>query len=211
MVQSSAVPSSEELMIAYQRGDASAFAALVARHEKPLWNFVRRFVGDDATAEDLLQETFMRVVKGAASYRAGAKFSTWLFTIGRNLCIDHARTKVQRRALSLDGGSAGSASERDSAPGALHEALAGGERGGEQQLMDRELATHIDRAIAALPPEQREVFLMRELLDLPFAEIAQAVGTSEPTVKSRMRYALERLRVELDALHQRAAAPAVLP
>jgi RNA polymerase sigma-70 factor (ECF subfamily) len=190
-------------MTAYQQGDVAAFAELVARHEKPLWNFLRRFVRDPATAEDLLQETFMRVVKGAAEWKASSKFSTWLYTIGRNLCVDHARRATHRKALSLDGQSAGQADE--GAP-RLHEQLSGADPGGERRALDRELGVRLDRAIAALPEPQREVFVMREVLDLPFAEIALAVGASEPTVKSRMRYALERLRSELGALHEDRAS-----
>jgi RNA polymerase sigma-70 factor (ECF subfamily) len=186
-------------MSAYQQGDVAAFAELVARHEKPLWNFLRRFVRDAATAEDLQQETFMRVVKGASEWKASSKFSTWLYTIGRNLCVDHARRAVHRKAVSLDGQSSPRAEEEEPR---LHDQVSGGDPGGERRALDRELAERLDRAIAALPEPQREVFVMRELLDLPFAEIALAVGASEPTVKSRMRYALERLRSELAALRE---------
>jgi RNA polymerase sigma-70 factor, ECF subfamily len=186
-------------MTAYQRGDLAAFSELVARHEKPLWNFLRRLVNDPATAEDLLQETFMRVVKNAGTWKAEAKFTTWLFTIARNLCVDHARRAQHRRALSLDGARAGA---RDSEhERGLHDALAGRERGGEHGALNRELGARLERAIAGLPAAQREVFLMRELLDMPFAEIAQAVGSNQATVKSRMRYALEALRVQLAELH----------
>jgi RNA polymerase sigma-70 factor (ECF subfamily) len=186
-------------MTAYQSGEIAAFAELVARHEKPLWNFLRRFVHDAATAEDLLQETFMRVVKNTASWRAEAKFSTWLYTIARNLCIDHARGLEHRRTRSLDA----KTRARDSDPDRrLHDALPGNEPDVERRAMDREFAEQLDRAIAALPSEQREVFLMRELLGLPFAEIAQAVAASEGTVKSRMRYALDALRETLAHLHE---------
>lgn len=198
-------------MTLYQQGDVSAFAELVARHEKPLWNFLRRFVKDAATAEDLQQETFMRVVKGAAEYRAGSKFTTWLYTIGRNLCVDHARRMTHRRALSLDGQAGRAAAEHDDGGPRLHEQLPGADRGGEQRALNRELASKLDRAIAALPELQREVFVMRELLELPFAEIAIAVDANEATVKSRMRYALERLRAELATLHDAHAAAQVKP
>jgi RNA polymerase sigma-70 factor, ECF subfamily len=186
-------------MAAYQQGDVSAFAELVARHEQPLWGFLLRLVKNRATAEDLLQETFMRVVKSAPEWRPNAKFSTWLYTIARNLCVDHARAARHRSALSLD-----AADERDSSPG-LHERLPGDERGAEQRALGRELTGELDRALAALPEAQREVFVMRELLELPFAEIALAVGTSEATVKSRMRYALERLRDALSAWREEPA------
>jgi RNA polymerase sigma-70 factor (ECF subfamily) len=88
----------------------------------------------------------------------------------------------------------------------LHEQVSGADRGGERSALNRELAARLERAIAALPATQREVFVMREVLELPFAEIAAAVGASEPTVKSRMRYALEHLR---SALNETNADPAI--
>ena len=87
--------------------------------------------------------------------------------------------------------------------------MRGGDRGGEVAAQNREAAARIEAAVAALPVEQREVFLMREVMDLSFAEIATAVGASEPTVKSRMRYALGRLREALDDLRDSGAHPAV--
>jgi len=182
----------ESLMAAYQRGDLQAFALLVERHERPLWNFLRRFVNDVALAEDLLQETFMRVVKSAASWKAQAKFSTWLYTIARNLCIDQQRRNALRSTSSLDA-AARAADGPDSAP-PLGERIAGDDRGGEAAAITQQLAAQIDAAIAALPTAQREVFLMREVLGLPFAEIATALGENVATVKSRMRYALTHLR-----------------
>jgi RNA polymerase sigma-70 factor, ECF subfamily len=194
----------EALMAAYQRGDASAFAALVTRHERPLWSFVRRFVRDQAAAEDLLQEVFLRVVRGAAEWQPTAKVSTWLYTIARNLCTDHARRMTLRKAASLDAPGAGR--EPDGAP--LVDGIAGRDRGGEHAILDREAAARIERAVDSLPVEQREVFLMREVMDLPFSEIAAAVGASEPTVKSRMRYALTRLREALGELRDSGTFPA---
>jgi RNA polymerase sigma-70 factor (ECF subfamily) len=199
-------------MTAYQRGEVAAFEELVARHEKPLWNFLRRLVNDSATAEDLLQETFMRVVKNAGRWTPDAKFSTWLYTIARNLCIDHARRATHRRAISLDSKGNRKGPDRDSDPDRrLHDALAGQEPGGERRALNRELSARLDRAIAALPEAQREVFLMREVLGLPFAEIAQTVQANEATVKSRMRYALEALRRALAELHDPSVAPEAVP
>lgn len=190
-------------MTAYQLGELEAFAELVARHEKPLWNFLRRFVSDEDTAQDLMQETFLRVVKSRTSWRPDAKFSTWLYSIAHNLCIDHARRAKHRRALSLDTHKR----PRDSDPDAgLHDALPDGARGAEHRAIDRELVARMDAALEALPPAQREVFLMREMLELPFAEIAKAVNASEPTVKSRMRYALEALRSALAPPSERSVS-----
>lgn len=196
----------ESLMAAYQRGDAAAFAELAARYQRPLWSFLRRYVGDAATAEDLLQEAFLRVVRGAREWKGEAKFSTWLYTIARNLCTDQARRAVHRKALSLDGPIGGGS---DGSPDtSLGERVPSKDQGADRSMMNRQLATEIDRAVAALPPEQREVFLLREVSDMPFAEIAQAVGASEPTVKSRMRYALEKLRQALAEFRDRPRPPA---
>ncbi len=181
----------EVLLLAYRAGDVRAFERLVARHEKPVWNFIRRFVRDPTTAEDLLQEVFLRVVKSADEWRGSAKFSTWLYTIARNLTVDHARRAVHRDATSLDG------PERADADTSLHDRIASVAPAADSVVADRQTKARIDDAIAALPAEQREVFLMREVMEMPFAEIATAVGASEPTVKSRMRYALEKLRVAL--------------
>ena len=182
------------LLQAYRAGDVRAFERLVARHEKPVWNFIRRFVADAATAEDLLQEVFLRVVKSADEWRGAAKFSTWLYTIARNLTVDHARRSVHRNAASLD-------AERSIGSGdsttTLHDRIASTDRRADEIASDRETKQRIDAAVAALPPDQRAVFLMREVMEMPFAEIAAAVGASEPTVKSRMRYALEKLRAAL--------------
>jgi RNA polymerase sigma-70 factor, ECF subfamily len=196
----------ESLMAAYQRGEVAAFEQLVARHQRPLWSFLRRYVGDAATAEDLLQEAFLRVVRGAQDWKGEAKFSTWLYTIARNLCTDQARRAVHRRAVSLDGPGPGAGD--DSAGTPLGERVASKDQGADRSMSDRQLATQIDRAVAALPPEQREVFLMREVSDMPFADIAQAVGASEPTVKSRMRYALEKLRLALAEFRDGPRPPA---
>jgi len=193
-------------MAAYQKGDLGAFAELVARHERRLWNFLRRFVSDAAMAEDLLQEVFLRVVRSAGEWRASAKFSTWLYTIARNLCTDHARRMSFRKATSLDGPAHAGGDGEGSGPSRL-DGVMGGDRGAEVAAVNRELAARLDRAVAALPPDQREVFLMREVMDLPFAEIALAVGASEPTVKSRMRYALERLRQALKEFRDSGAMP----
>jgi RNA polymerase sigma-70 factor (ECF subfamily) len=191
------VESDEALLMAYRAGDARAFERLVARHEKPVWNFLRRFVANAATAEDLLQEVFLRVIKSAhaeeSEWRGAAKFSTWLYTIARNLCVDHARRAVHRDAASLDGpGHAAADTEAT-----LHDRIPSSDPAPDARVADRQAKARIDAAIAALPPDQREVFLMREVMEMPFAEIAAAVGVSEPTVKSRMRYALEKLRVSL--------------
>ena len=185
-------------MAAYQKGDLAAFGELFERHEKLLLNFLLRFVRDKATAEDLLQEVFLRVVKSAVQWQPSAKVSTWLFTIARNLCTDQARRAEFRQAESLDQAKAG----EDGSGLRRIDRVAADSGDAEKEAMGHEIASLVDRAVGELPVEQREVFLMREVMDMSFAEIAAQVGASEPTVKSRMRYALQRLRSRLGELRE---------
>jgi RNA polymerase sigma-70 factor (ECF subfamily) len=185
----------EALMLAYSQGDAAAFEMLLKRHQRPVYNFFVRQVGNTALAEDLMQEVFLRVIKSAASYKRQAKFTTWLYTIARNLCVDHARRARLRRASSLDQPLGNPGSERGRTLGDL---AADPKPGVERQVTSKRLKDDIQRAIETLSEEQREVFLMRETLNLPFKEIAQIVECPENTVKSRMRYALEQLRKALE-------------
>ena len=193
--------SDESLMLRYRDGDVRAFELLVTRHRKALFNFILRFVRDTAAAEDVTQETFLRLVKGADAYERQAKFTTWLYTIARNLCVDAARRGKHRKAASLDaplGDEDGSASLLDLVPD--------GAAGVDRQAQSRELAVRLRQAIEALPDEQREIFLLREVADLQFNEIANVIGCPENTVKSRMRYALEKLREALEEYRDLARA-----
>src|SRR5215470_7140971 len=92
----------EELLAEFQQGDAGAFENLLRRHRRPLYTFFVRMLGDRARAEDLAQETFLRIVKGAPTWEHRARFQTWLYAIARNLCVDTARRDHFRRTESLD-------------------------------------------------------------------------------------------------------------
>lgn len=191
----------EVLMVAYQKGDVRAFELLLSRHRKPVFNFIFRYVGLRETAEDLMQETFLRVIKGAEAYQRQAKFTTWLYTIARNLCVDQSRRAKHRKAQSLDAPMNNSADS-----GTLLDVVAAVEIASDRQVVNKQLQLRLHAALARLSEEQREVFLMREFLDMPFKEIADVVGVPENTVKSRMRYALEKLRLELDEYKDMAKA-----
>lgn len=191
----------EDLMVRYQQGEVRAFEVLLGRHRKSVFNFILRYVGDKETAEDLLQETFMRVIKGADAYKRQAKFTTWLYTIARNLCVDQTRRRKHRKHASLD---APMAADDDS--GTLLDVLPSGEMASDRKSVNKQLYQRLQGAIGALSEEQREVFLMREFLDMPFKQIADVVGVPENTVKSRMRYALEKLRLDLDEYKDLAKA-----
>jgi RNA polymerase sigma-70 factor (ECF subfamily) len=182
----------EDLMERFRDGDAKAFEVLLERHERGVFHFIFRFTQDRELANDLMQESFLRVVKNAKSYSRKARFTTWLYTIARNQCIDASRKARYRRADSLDAPVAG---DPDGRP--LGETIAGHSDEGFDRTDRAEMTRRIDGAIAQLSEEQREVFLMREIMQLQFNEIAEIVGISENTVKSRMRYALENLRLRL--------------
>jgi RNA polymerase sigma-70 factor, ECF subfamily len=161
----------EELMLLYSQGEPQAFEELMRRHERPLFNFILRSTKRADIAEELLQEVFLRVIRSAADYEQKAKFTTWVYTIARNLCIDRARKHKRRQELSLDEKVGGADSDQ-------------GQSFGELLVDENE----------QLPEDQREVFLLKEVSGLKFREIADVVGAPVPTVKSRMRYAIQALR-----------------
>ena len=182
-------PPDESLMLRYQQGDRSAFPVLVRRHQQALFNFAFRQLRMPQVAEDVVQETFVRVVQNAADFKHEARFTTWVYTITRNLCIDQLRKRALRKHPSLDQASG----EEGDGP-TLGEQTADPRASVEREATGTELKERISRAVDKLPDDQREVFLMREVSNLPFKEIAEITNVPENTVKSRMRYALERLQ-----------------
>lgn len=182
----------EDLMQLYQDGDAHAFELLLRRYERKIFYFCFRFIHNRELANDLTQETFLRVIKGVDRYTPKAKFTTWLYTIARNLCIDALRHARHRRHPSLDHPFRGDPDGRT-----LGEKVAGRSPEGFGRTDAGEIRQRIEEAIGRLSDEQREVFVMREFQRIPFKEIARIVGVPEGTIKSRMRYALENLRLAL--------------
>ncbi len=188
-------PADEDLLGAYRAGENGAFETLLIRYRRPLFNFLLRSVRDRGRAEELYQDVWMRVIERCDEFRGDAKFSTWLYTIARNRCVDHQRKMVFRRHASLDATAPGSAQtlgERVPNPGPSTDRLA----------MRGALQIRIAEEVEQLPEDQREVFLLRQVQGLAFKEIAEIVGVSANTVKSRMRYALERLQNGLSDLEE---------
>jgi RNA polymerase sigma factor (sigma-70 family) len=178
----------ENLMVRFGRGEAAAFEFLYRRHELRVFRYLQRNVRNEATANDLMQEVWFAVVRGAANYQPTAKFTTWLFTIAHNRTVDMIR--ANHRLQSLDAGDdpdreASSPLER-LAESAKLEPLA--------QVQSQDEAAALLNAVAQLPAEQRSAFLLQAEGDLSVEEIAHATGSSFETVKSRLRYARAKLR-----------------
>lgn len=183
-----------ELFQRYQQGDSRAFAPLMQRYERGVASFIYRKVGDYERARELTQEVFLRVIARRDTWSPQAKFSTWLFTIARNLCIDEARRARHRRSDSLDEEAFEEGAESKAAT--LADARASSPQSDPVRAEFRAL---LQRLVDELPDEQREVFHLRHVEDLRFPEIAEIQGVSENTVKSRMRYALAAIRESLRA------------
>jgi RNA polymerase sigma-70 factor (ECF subfamily) len=201
--------SDDELLERFAAGEPAAFAVLLKRYQVAIYNFIARSVRDTEASADLLQEVFTRVIQHSGEFNRSSKFSTWLYAIARNICIDHMRRMSHRRHASLDATSGPNGVMADS--GALApwvERVAGEQPEVDASAAAGRLRSRIAQAIESLPPDQREVFLMRQLQAVPFAEIAVVVGVSENTVKSRMRYALERLQEALADFEEYARANA---
>ncbi len=196
--------SDEVLMEAFAEGEAPAFEHLVRRHSRGLYNFLLRSVQSASRAEELLQDVLLRVVRSKHRYRRSAKFSTWMYTIARNLCVDESRRARFRDHESLDAPRRHQGERRRPLMASLQTDAVPTDARAEGVRLRARLAS----AVSGLPDDQREVFLMRQLGGLSFREIGEAVGAPENTVKSRMRYALEKLRGELVEVHQSVTAQA---
>ena len=170
-----------DLMQAYTRGDMAAFDTLYARHRGPLYRFLLGATRDRASAEELFQETWQRVVRARHAYRPEAAFRTWLWRIARNLVIDHAR----RRKPVVTGEPAALAIAGAAAP-AVHEPL--------HALALSEVWSQLLEALEALSEAQRIAFLLRMEDGLSVQDIADVTGVGRETAKSRLRYAMKHLR-----------------
>ncbi len=183
--------SDDALMDAWLARDAAAFTTLFDRHAPRVHGFIRRQISDAALAEELVQEVFLRLVRKGAGWERRSKLSTWLFQIARNLVVDSYRRASHRKHPSLDQPVRGEEGAR------LGDTVAHPGPDTERRAMDGEFTEALQAALAELPAEQREVFLLREVHGVRFQEIARMLDVGVPTVKSRMRYALKALRTHL--------------
>lgn len=181
----------EELMLRFAGGDDSAFVRLLEKFKPRLVDFAVEIVRDRETAEDIAQETFLRIFRARESYRPTAKLSTWIYTIVTNLCYDELRK--HRRQVSLESmlGHPPTAEDQLSWPGTLR---SGGPPRPDVQVERKELAALVRDIMQTLSREHQEVICLRIDEGLGYAEVAERLGCSVGTAKSRMHYAMKKLR-----------------
>jgi RNA polymerase sigma-70 factor, ECF subfamily len=190
-----APPADEELISRLQGGDEVAFNLLVGRYKNVLMNFAFRFLGDYDEADDVVQETFVRLFRNRDSYRPVAKFSTWLYTICGNLARNQLRKRKQRGPLSLLWPFHGRDDpRRRDIPDESARADAEAERALQRDV--------IQKALNSLSPEQRQVVILFDIQELSYEEICDVTGLNMGTVKSRLSRARAQLREKLAALRQ---------
>lgn len=178
----STTPDDNTLMLRYQSGDAAAFESLYTRHKGPLYRYFLRLAPREC-ADDLFQDAWMRIVRNTARYAPTAPFPAYLYRIAHTVLVDHFR-RIGRSPAGLD-------VETDE----LQDLSAGPAAAHEQLVLRERIAAALDR----LPPAQREAFLLHQEGGLTLEQIAQVVGSNREAVKSRLRYAVNKLK---DALRE---------
>lgn len=173
--------SDERLMLRYAAGEAAAFEPLYRRHKDGLWRYFLRQGCDEATASELFQDVWANLIRSRAGYQPSARFATWLYKLAQNRLIDHWR--ANKPNVELDEADERLAESEHRAPSA---------RADQAEQADR-----LRRAITGLPADQRQAFLLQAEAGLSLDEIAAQQGVGRETVKSRLRYALTKLRLEL--------------
>lgn len=177
--------SDESLMLAFANGRAEAFEALYARHRGPLFRFLDRQLRNNALTEEIFQDVWQKVIAARTGWRPEAAFTTWLYRIAHNRLNDHWRSLRHRPPAPAD------ADDRTARVPDPHTP--------ERTLSDFEQRRRLQVALAELPDEQREVILLRLEQELTLEEIAEVTGVGRETVKSRLRYAMDKLRTRLNA------------
>jgi len=171
-------PSDEQLMQQYAKGNAGAFDQLYTRHRGALYRYFRRQVSDEATANDLYQGVWEKIIKARKKYRSSSPFTAWIYRIAHNHLVDYYRSVKPVAQTEI-------------------ETLAAKQAEPAEHAIDGQQRQNLQANIAALPPEQRNTLLLKLETGLKMEEIATVTGASRETVKSRLRYALDKLKRSL--------------
>lgn len=189
-----AIETDVELMLRVSRGDADSFAVLLQRHRAPLLSYFTRMVRDQALAEDLTQEVFLRVYQARERYQPEARFTTWLYRIATNLALNAIRDRRGEPA-PFD---AGEGTAREAVP--LCDRVPDGRPTAEQRMVEDDRQRLIRQAIAALPEKQRAAVILHKYQDVDYRQISKVLKVSESAVKSLLFRAYEALRERLEPL-----------
>ena len=179
------------LMLRVKRGDRAAFTELVDKHKQPVMNFIFRMLHDEAEAEDLAQNVFLQVYKSRSRYKQTAKFSTWLFTIARNLCYNELRRRSRHPAESLE---ETHTEHEDQAPRQFEDKS---QMAAPDNVLQGELAAKIEEALGELPENQRSAILLCRQEDLSYEQIAKILRCSLSATKSLIHRGRETLKEKL--------------
>jgi len=179
----------EQLILKFLNGDAGAFNTLVWRWEKPIFNFILRYIGDEDASKDVLQQTFIRAYKSLKRLKDRERFSCWLYSIALNQCHDEQR-KQRKNHFSIDDGGCDDDSEFKGKRVTLWDADART----ESAIHHENISEILNRALQQIPAEQRIVIIMKEYHGLKFTEIEEILEVPINTVKSRMYYGLSALQ-----------------
>ena len=189
----SMVLTDDELIHSFVQGNEDAFMELVSKYKDPITNYIHVMIRDYERAADLAQETFLRVYRHAGAYKDTYQFSTWIYRIATNLAIDELRWRRRQNVQPLEN------QYRAAEEGSAQEINIADTRAvlPDQALIRKERLRLISIAIESLPKKYRSVFVLKEIQDLPYEEIAAVLSCSTGTVKSRLHRARELLRKKL--------------
>jgi RNA polymerase sigma-70 factor (ECF subfamily) len=176
-------PTDKKLMLKVQKGDVTAFETLYDRYHRRLYHFILRFIGEKSLAEDILQETFLHIFKERKTYKKTARFSTFIFTIARNLCLDALKKWETKQVLGGQDDVIEKAMDHSDGPSMM--------------LEEAGLGEMVRRAIQTLPGDQREVLILSKYSGLTHEEIGRIVGSTPTAVKQKVYRAMLSLKQKL--------------
>lgn len=185
-----------DLIARAAEGNRTAFVTLVERHRAMVYRVAFQYAGNHHDADDIAQEVFIKVHRSLSGFRRDAQFTSWLYRVAMNTCIDHGRRRTSM--FSLDEAQDGRTFEPPD-----------GEPGPEQRMYGREVRRAVEAAVNLLPPQQRLVFTMRHFEEMKLLDIAEALGIAEGTVKRQLHSAVHRLRRVLRSVREPAVASRV--
>lgn len=179
--------SDEELMLAFAQNDQNAFEKLYARHKDALYRYFLRHLSNESTCQELYQDLWMKIIKSKHNYKPTAKFKTWMYTLAHNRLVDwYRRNNLEMKSFQTN-------TDESDTDGSIN-------WNPEDELQTKRLSKHLNDSIEKLPFEQREVFLLHQEAMLSLPQIADMLQEGIEKIKSRYRYAIKKLRNNLENL-----------